>query len=112
MLSLIKTLVWCTCFLEFTFSFYTLKMLGDAIDLFPVISLTAFVMLAHCLCCIILLHSLTPNNKIIFLFISGILLLGANLIEGLYINPILGSLYIVAGIIATIYDRKKNITQS
>ncbi|MCD2246702.1 hypothetical protein QJV03_02370 [Listeria swaminathanii] len=112
MLSLIKTLVWCACFLEFIFAFYTLKAMGDAINLFPIISLAAFVMLAHCLCCIILTQSLTLNNKIIFLFISGILLLGANLIEGLYINPIPGALYIAAGIIATIYDRKKNITQS
>ncbi|EAC3819013.1 hypothetical protein KW17_02575 [Listeria monocytogenes] len=112
MLSFIKTLVWCACFLEFIFAFYTLKALGDAINLFPVISLTAFVMLAHCLCCIILTRSLTINNKIIFLFISGILLLGANLIEDLYINPIPGALYIIVGVIATIYDRKIDASQN
>lgn len=112
MLSLIKTLVWSACFLEFVFAFYTLKALGDAITLFPIISLVAFLMLAHCLCCIIRLRSLTPNNKIIFLFISGILLLGANLIEGFYINPIPGSLYIIAGVIATIYDRKIDASQN
>ncbi|HAK1461938.1 TPA: hypothetical protein H1046_002345, partial [Listeria monocytogenes] len=49
---------------------------------------------------------------IIFLFISGILLLGANLIEDLYINPIPGTLYIIAGIIATIYDRKIDASQN
>ncbi|ACK40247.1 hypothetical protein LMHCC_1906 [Listeria monocytogenes HCC23] len=39
-------------------------------------------------------------------------MLGANLIEDLYINPIPGALYIIAGIIATIYDRKIDASQN
>lgn len=99
-------------FFRIYFCLLYVKSSGDAINLFPVISLTAFVMLAHYLCCIILTRSLTINNKIIFLFISGILLLGANLIEDLYINPIPGALYIIAGVIATIYDRKIDASQN
>lgn len=111
MLLIAKVLLWFGIILEFLFA--QIPISGSEDTLSPTIEIDwiGILLLIHCVA-LIFVSSLASRKQIIFVLISGILLLSANLINDMYISPLAGSLYISAGIIATFCNQKKDKTNS
>ncbi|MBC2005520.1 hypothetical protein HCA78_17260 [Listeria booriae] len=112
MLLTARILVRIVCVVEFIFAFiaFIASFMGDGTQQeASIIGLIGLGLVIHGISGLVVASFMTwyiSAKQIIFLILSGILLLCANLIEGVYINPTVGFLYIFAGIISVLYNLK------
>lgn len=112
MLLTARILVRIVCIVEFVFALiaFIISFTGDGTEQeSSILGLIGLGLVIHGISGLVVASFMTwyiSAKQIIFLVLSGILLLCANLIEGVFVNPTVGFLYIFAGIIAVLYNLK------
>lgn len=110
MLKTARVLIRIVCIFEFGFALIALVIsaMPDSTNKVG-LAIVGLVLFVHAIISLVIASSMTwfvTGKQVAFLLVSGFVFLCANAIDGLFVNPLLGAIFIIAGLIGLMANMK------